>query len=386
MRRLSTKRAFLVAAVAATSIAAGCTSPSEIDAPYVWEGEHVVVRSDAPLEKWCAGSLSSVDAFVAEAKRVHETPKDAVVTSYVLADPLESYGVCPSYVSPETGQPAGGCAIEQTVYTRGLTAIQHELIHAVRAYHDLTPRFFEEGAASYWSGDAGAVVEDWTTLSLQATFAASRERFMTPSEYMLAASFTSYLVYTYGAPAQAEFLRRVDWDASLDEVETAFLHTNGVSLQGAFEDYHRNWPKCSLGAMGLASDCAGEAIPLACNTWGYTPSPELELDLSCDDPDTVGPLPSSLGSVVRQDVVLELTDPSATTIFLGIRPDDWDEEATIATFKACTADCAKAEPIQVPTNGVAYAILGTEPGRYLLRITRPAGSPAGVRVSWSCDS
>jgi hypothetical protein len=359
--------------IAVAAFAFACESTLEIDTPYVWDGEHVQVRSDASLDRYCGRTLESVDDLVGEAKRVHEAPDDLVVTSYVLARPLSEYGE----VCPKGELPVAGCARETTAYSR-LIRHDHELVHAVRDSVGLSPRFFEEGAATFWGGANGKPTVDWELVPIRDAMAAARERFLYPQENVAAAHFTGFLMHSFGVEAHAAFLREVNWNASSNEVEAGFVNVFGVSLDAAIDAYERDWPFCSLESMRLLSDCTGEAIPMPCTHTEVVFPLDHEIEMACDDPFVVGP---ERGWLWR-DIIFEVDTPEQRT--LSVYVDDFHEaDRTKVTLKRCDTDCALAEPFEIGPNGLPQADVNG-PGRYVLRVMRPEQNPATIQFGWRC--
>jgi hypothetical protein len=362
-------------------LVAGCGI--DIDAPHRWKGEHVEVRSDMPLDRWCNGFLPSVDSYVEHIKGMHDGPDDLRVTAYVLEDPADTYGACRR----------AGCARGRTTYTHRADSLYHELVHAVRSGRGNSPVFFEEGAATYWGGGDtpwfNAPSEPQLTDRLGDLVESSWNRRIQGMEYWHAAHFTGYLMHSYGRTANASFARRLDGDSSRGETARAFEGAMGATLEAAVEEYERTWLWCSGEAIQSSSFvCADEAFTITCGDDPEERRHTIDVDVYCDEATVTGPWydARSKDEWISRTVVVELLEAGRHRLSAHLHDDVWD---TRVTFKRCDTDCAEVDPIELfahdPYNVESWESLELEPGRYVLRVSRPAQHPTTVQIAWWCQ-
>ncbi|MCY0990658.1 hypothetical protein OV203_26175 [Nannocystis sp. ILAH1] len=339
--------------------------------PIVWKGEHVQVGTLLELDGWCPGTLARLDDYAAALKDRFHAPEAPIINYYLYAPPLSSHDLC------------GGnraCVVDGDVSTPELLDI-HELVHAVSATFGSMPHFFEEGAASYW-GRHYAV--DFRGLDIREVLAEHWSSGADPREYALAAHFTSYLVHTHGDEPYVALLQATSRDQSRSEFEATFADILGVSLDQAIDDYEANWPYCDpWAAQSSFYECGRPATVV-------TPGEgtEFDLDISCADPEVVGPsalgFPDRVPRIWRDlTIAVEVDQPSQIITFDV--PAVGEANTVLLEVKRCDSYCGDAStwPI-VPdrTEDPNVFVLSGAAGRYVLRVSRAADDPGPVRFRW----
>lgn len=337
--------------------------------PIVWTGAHVQVGTDLDLGEWCPGTLSRLDAYAGALKELFVAPRDHVITYYLYPPPLTEHDLC-------EGNRA--CHVKGAIFTTELFDA-HELVHGVSSAHGSMPHFFEEGAAAYWGQTDDVKFAD---LDLREALDEHWSGGADPFVYALAVHFTSYLVHTYGREPYAALLQRASREQSRAEFARTFERVLGVTLDEAIDDYEARWPSCGTWATHSSFyECARPATRLAPDDWT-----EFDLDLSCADPEVVGP--SALGfadGVARiwRDLTIEV-ETAEQTILFDI-PAPGEPNTVLLEIKRCDTFCGDASTWRAAPNNADdpnLYVLGGAPGRYILRVSRAAEDPGPVRFRW----
>ncbi|MCX4239369.1 hypothetical protein [Paraliomyxa miuraensis] len=183
-----------------------CAPPQDEAPPIVWSGEHLDIAPQDDAAEVCAGTLPYMDRYMglAGAALDVEVPR----TLYVLG-------------SEEEPNPCNAiaCQLGDTIYT-SQAPHEHELIHAARQSEPSAHRFFEEGEAVAFGGDAKRAFNDPTTwgsirdgLESCAGGVPLADRW-----YPRAGHLHAHLRRRHGAHATDELMRTVPRNATQDEV------------------------------------------------------------------------------------------------------------------------------------------------------------------------
>lgn len=359
---------FCALLVAIPFVAHGCGDDAE-PLPSAWKGQHVEIRTDLDLGAWCPGTLPRLDRQVGVLKDLFEVPDEYLVT-YYLYPPSSSDYPCDAHA----------CSNQDAVFTVDLPD-PHEIVHAVSSAHGDMPNFFEEGAASYWGASQYA---DFQGLDIREVLDASWSTRMTsPREYALAAHFTSYLVHTHGLAPYITLLQSTTEDQTREAFEAAFELSLGLTLDEALDAYLEQQPYCTVeSARTWPLACSQPGVTLATGEWTL-----LDLDISCDDPEVIGPTRAEFGWVSAPRIFREITIEServSNRVVMDF-PGPEASDGVEVELKRCDTDCDKVmfnwQRIQPGIENVWLI----PPGRYVLRVSRPADDPGPVRLRWHPD-
>ena len=337
--------------------------------PIVWEGAHVQVGTDLDLAEWCPGTLTRLDDFTGAIKQLFEVPDTHLVQYYVYPPPLSAHEVCPG--------DALGCAIDTAVHTTELFH-PHEVVHAVSEAHGGMPYFFEEGAATYWGKDPPPT-RFWGLDMREVLDTHWSKRSMGRRGYALAANFTAYLFRAHGLEAYQSLVRDTSWGQSRAQFEVVFADIYGVSLDEAIEDYEENWPYCEIADREAPFyECSRPATVLTGKT-------EFDLDISCADPEVVGPS-DRLGegeARIWRDLTVEIVSDLTGVAFSA--PALAEPNTVIVQVTACDSDCSGNATFTLVPDGTGiethsnWFVFDTLPGRHVIRVSRAADDPGPVR-------
>lgn len=346
--------------------------PAPETLPVAWVGEHIEVATELDLTDYCPGTLPRLDRHMGALKEVYEVPADYVVRYNLFPPPRPTFGCLKGVVA---------CFHDDTAYATDAFEV-HELVHAVSSIYDGMPRFFEEGAASYWGY---AVPADDSDLDIREVLDKNWTGGMGDNEYALAAHFISYIVYTHGHSSYLALLRNTSGHQTRAEFETSFEKSLGVSLAEAIDDYEEVWPYCDTRATQQWFDeCAQPPITLSRGD-----RRNFDLDISCANPEVVGPSSRlSLGETPRiwLDMTLEVESNNHDITFE--RPAMGEANTVIMEVKRCDTACGtvmKKRWTMTPddVDDTSMYNIGPSPGRYVVRVSRNADDPGPVRFEWS---
>lgn len=345
-------------AVAAMAFGVGaCEAPGPALPSLLEVGPHLSVGAADP-SLMCAGTWPYMDRYVGVLKAIHEVPLEYRVDYYWLPE-IEDQGVCP--VGHGCAYPGG------TVYSKKAIE-EHELVHAVRWFHDVSYSFIEEGAAEYWGAD------DWWTRPLEGE---TREAIQQADGeglyfgyYGRAGHFVSYLAAEHGADRLLALTRESGARDDLAAFEAAFEVSYGVALDEAVEEYEAEYPVCPRwqfrSAQGVCS-----AQPTALCVEGEDDL-RVRVSLSCDDPNTIGPRDGEIFT----HVVFEI--PWSNLLVLRVSgPDDGK-----AFLRQCEGGCGFSKTITV-NEEIVFPNSGLESypgGRYVMRLAVPEGTEGEFEV------
>ncbi len=349
-----------------------CLPDVEGDPPaVVWMGEHVEVRSELDLTTWCPGTLPRLDGQVGALKDLFAAPEELVI-SYQLHPPPLSGDLC--------AEGFLACYNKGSVFSSDLLDT-HEIVHAISASRRKLPHFFEEGAASYWGYHYPA---DFRGLDIREVLDKHWWSGMGPPEYALAAHFTSYLIHTHGVDRYRALLGETWRGQTRTEFESSFIHALGVSLDETIDNYEEKRPFCDVDSTQRRFyECSQPAIKLIPGEWST-----FAIDISCSDPEVVGPSPLGAGDGlprIWRDITIDLETYIQDLTFEV--PEAGEPNSVVMDVRRCDTYCADVMTYNwhlTPDNEIypneynLYAL----PGRYVVRISRTADDPGPVRFVW----
>lgn len=361
----------------------GVTQP-----PIVWTGEHVRIGTDLELEDWCPGTLDRLDGYTGELKELFSAPEEQVIGYYLFEYPLPmGTGSC--------RDAKDGCAYDGPDEVFLMTAhlpFEHEVVHTVGARQRKLPSFFEEGAATYWSDpavfpDARLAIRDVRTVLDERWDLVDGQE-----DRVLGAHFTSFLVHRWGMERYVELLHTKA--PSREQFEPAFAQIFGMSLDEAIDEYETIYDPqsyCTLETFRSSFYECGREPEYILDGSGEV---EFDIDLSCANPDVVGPRTDGGGPPrIWQDMTIEVDGPvgpdGKTNGYVEFDEPAPGEPSTVSVeIKACDTDCYEVasnrwilEPNRDP-DVVDFFTFRLRPGRYVMRVSRAADDPGTVRFRW----
>ena len=254
-----------------------------------------------------------------------------------------------------------------------------EIVHAVSAAHRGMPKFFEEGAASYWGY---AFPSDFRGLDVRAVLDERWSGGMSVAEYALAAHFSSYLIHTHGMAPFLALLRGARKKQSRENFEEVFKNVIGSSLDGVIDDYEEQWPYCDMATTQSSFyECGQPALKPPVGEWMT-----FDLDISCADPEVVGPsTPRGTFTTPRiwRDLTLDI-ETRVQSIEFEV-PGEGEPSSAVLEIKRCDTRCGEVMRnrfhLELERLGDGL-LLPLEPGRYVVRVSRAADDPGPVRFRW----
>jgi hypothetical protein len=361
MLRIHVRASLQAFLVAAGAVAAGCADdPSPPDpAPVVWVGEHVELATNGEAVA-CGGSWEYLDAFVAAA--VDDMGLEAGDPNryyFLTSEELDALDFCP---------PGTRCVEDGLVYTdRAIDT--HELLHAVRHAAVAFPlpgaTFFEEGlSVMYQQHPRSLDSEQDVIAALEST--PGLQGYMPSEYYGVAGHFTRFLAGEHGVEAVTAFVDDQGGTRTISDLDTLFDDHFGESLYTTLERYRSDYPSCSpLARTRHAVECSRPPV-----------EPEdqaisVSYELTCDDPDVLGPFDGRMWRSFTFDV----TKAGRYDLFNGIMPFDFTMEIV-----DCDRGCLGVD-IKTLGEGSIFITPVLDPGRYLVRLSRPVDSPGRVGIS-----
>lgn len=338
----------------------------------MWEGEHVRIGTDLDLDAWCPGTLTYVDEFagaVAAKLGVDRAP----FNYYVYPPPLRDHDVCV--------ENALGCWNRGAVFATTMPET-HEVVHAIDAGEGLMPLPFEEGAATYFGGYPPAVTVDYTELDLREELVAHWGESFAQRHYALFGHFTSYLIHTHGLDPYLALTRTTKLHTSRPAFDAAFEAAYDLPLDAAMDDYEANWPYCPVEAVQSSFfECERDPIVIQ-----GTEEKPFAFDISCGDPDVVGPQPN-VNDVQKlwNTATIEFADPGSYHNLMVEQPGVGEWNSVEIEFKRCDTDCRAVwrnmqvvRPAALDAAAPNWFTFDVEPGRYVMRVSRNADDPGPV--------
>lgn len=259
--------------------------------PIVWEGEHLRFGTDEALTRVCGGTLAHADNVAAYLGTILGHP-DAIVDYYWVPD-LEGTPCA-------TG--AYGCADGSAAFGKA-PFLQHELVHAVGGPFHSPNQAIEEGVAEAFGDDYPADAPSGDIASLLSTHGSGHK--IAYSEYPLAGHFASFLRVEGGDDALADAWRTLREGADWSRTRAVLEDVYGRPVEDTIADYEASYPLCDRTYFrDNGFECAQDAVRLP--TQGEDPNEVVvELDLSCDAPDVLGPRLGERWKTMTVDLVVD---------------------------------------------------------------------------------
>ncbi|MCX4240077.1 hypothetical protein [Paraliomyxa miuraensis] len=343
-----------------------CAPPQDESPPIVWSGEHLDFAPQDAAAEVCAGTLPYMDRYMglAGAALDVEVPR----TLYVLG-------------SEEEPNPCNAiaCQLGDTIYT-SQAPHEHELIHAARQSDPSAYRFFEEGEAVAFGGDAKRAFNDPTTwgsirdgLESCAGGVPLADRW-----YPRAGHLYAYLRRRHGAHATDELMRTVPRNATQDEAIAALEESTGLAFDDMIADLEAFDPFCEqpLWFRYPLHPCdAPEALRPRCD--GDIAIP-VGISLGCESTTALGPRDDEVFGYVAIDI------PTDGDYRIQAAPTG-DAHGMIE-IKECALGCS-SRFVALPYRELDFEVW-LPAGRYSLRFSRDADgadpSPMAVTIAGDC--
>jgi hypothetical protein len=244
----------------------------------------------------------------------------------------------------------------------------HELVHALR--HDAVryplpgATFFEEGLAVLYQVSMETVDADRDVMAALRSVANLRD-YMGFEYYGLAGHFTHFLAGEHGIEAVVAFVDDQAGARTIDDLDVLFTEHFGESLQAAVDRYRSEYPSCSHFARTRhAVECSQPPVQ------PVDGAIDISYELACDDPHVLGPIDGWMWRSFTFDV----TRADRYELFNIAMPFDFTMEIV-----DCDRGCLGIDG-STPGIGSIYTNPELEPGRYLVRLSRPVDSPGRVGV------
>lgn len=357
---------------------AACSDSQGVPLPEIkWEGEHL--RAGGDVDGVCEGNFSYMDALVGELQQRLGTPGEGFVDFYYF---VEGDDALNDHCNPDDAHVQVGCTNERQEVFSFEIPMEHELVHGVHAEVGFSHRFLEEGLAEYLGDDGVLPGRGEPTETLSEGIASATPHGLPLGYYALAGHFVSFLDSEIGTSAAMEHIDALGFGDSVDDVEAEL----GMGVEGGFpvlEDEYEAVPTCAQASYRDAEPMCNIAAPLFEHcTPNWDMSSDLYVDVNCSNPDVLGP---------RQDEIwtyrtFEILNAGTYSVLATAGSDEFAEGVVL---KRCASGCESA-PIAFSTQGeddfLAPEDVDLEPGRYLVRFTRPVEEPATIRIRFAGDA
>lgn len=322
------------------------------------EGEHVRVAADPGLEL-CGGTLAHMDDFVVRvaAEFGVEPPTGDERFTYYWLD-AEDFGrrtPCPDYV--------GGCAFQRDVYAKS-APLNHELVHSVSFAYGVGPQIFVEGLARAYEGlGSGREAQPMRPRNVWSFIDAN---WISPLNYDVAGSFTSYLVARFGLTDFLAVYRQLGVVSRHRAIDREFRDGLGVPLERTIVDFLDGNADClHEHADPKLSECSAPEL-----AWDGEYVAEYRR-LACEQDDVVGPFYGYDVVVLRSLVV-----PVEATYDIAVITDDPALAPSLAISLFPCTQCGDDLAIGVTAGHRSTVRLAA--GRYSLRLHGPAIGEARI--------
>ncbi len=317
--------------------------------PIIWEGQNLRYRTHEPADAVCAGSFEHLDQRAGYLAELFEST-EIVDYSWTPGDQLQAY--CSSSL---------GCARGSEAFS-ALALHEHELFHAVRARAAYAG--IEEGMATFFgddfrlstpNGDIRNILRNANTVGEIPT-----------SDYPKLGHFTSYIDAEFGTNALVELDHRSASDDSYSQFEVLVEGIVEVPLTEIISGYELDYPSCGTRAFrhdGFECGMPGVELP-GLEDDGI----DLEFEVSCSQPDTLGPR----NGEIWRNVPLTVFEDSVYEISVWPAQEPIDGSVI---FDRCGTSCFEHEDAFGLSAGIVANINPCmRRGTYLLRLTVPEGT------------
>ncbi|MCX4247075.1 hypothetical protein [Paraliomyxa miuraensis] len=345
--------------------ATGCEAedPAREIPPIIWSGAQLDYAPRPGAYELCEGTLPYMDRYVALVADAMGVEVDRSLV-YVHAS---GDGDLPCQ------EGVVGCAFFEGVYSK-VAPQEHEIVHGVRGWSGFSPGFFEEGAAEVFGDDARAAVRVMSNGSLmEGIEAASVETGLPLRWYPRAGHFAAHLHERYGPEVTQELLRRTDARAGEGRAIEVIEAVTGAGWDEIVEEYAKV-PECAQARYRYPLHGCEE--PTVLRAWcDGDESVGIIERIACDDPDTIGPRNGEMWTTIA----VEVPEDGDYRFVARLGEGAVGSEMTI---EECAVGCDKIMA-KVPMGGGNSMEVFLRKGRYALRLTRPEGEPAEVRMEIS---
>jgi hypothetical protein len=350
-----------IAAVVSWAMVASCADdigPPD-PAPVVWVGEHIELATNGEATA-CGGSWEYLDAFVGAALDDMGLEAEGPFRYYFLTtEELESVN--------DDSMPTGSrFAQGRRVYTN-LPVDTHELVHALR--HDAVRNplpgvtFFEEGLAVLYQKNTRTVDSDDVIAALESI--PNLRDYMGFEYYGVAGHFTRFLAGEHGIEAVVAFVDDQGGARTIGDLDVLFTEHFSEGLETTVERYRSDYPSCSHFARTRhIVECSQPPVE------PVEQAIDVSYELACDDPDVLGPV----DGMMWRSFTFEVTRADRYDLFNAVMPFDFTMELV-----DCDRGCLGID-LATPGIGTIYTTPDLEPGRYLVRLSRPVDSPGRVGI------
>ena len=358
-------------------VVVACTDPQGVPLPKLeWEGERL--RAGGDLAGVCDGNLAYMDALVGELQQRLGTPGEGVVDFYYFAEGDDALN---DYCHPDDSHLRVGCTNERQEVFSVQIPMEHELVHGVHAEVGFSHRFLEEGLAEYLGDDGVLPGRGEPMGTLSEALASAAPDGLPLGYYARAGHFVSFLDGQLGTSAMMERIDALGFRDSVDDVEAAL----GMGVEGGFAAVQAAYdavPTCAQASYRDAEPMCNVAAPLFahCST-EWNSSADVYVDVDCSSSDVLGPRDDRIWTYRTFELM-----NAGTYEILATGADE--DLADGVVLERCDGGCQSA-PIAIATLGeddfLVQQDVVLEPGRYLVRFTRPVDEPATIRIRFVGD-
>ncbi|MCY1058403.1 hypothetical protein [Nannocystis sp. SCPEA4] len=256
-------------------------------------GEHVSVAAD-PGHEMCGGTLAHMDAFVKRlSARLGAPPPmgDQKLVYYWLdEEDFQRRSDCVGFAACSRGREIFATTVP----------LNHELVHGVALHFGASKPFFAEGLAvsheglggSYYTGVEFSDQDTQSMLLLN-----GQDLRATSGGYERAGAFASYLMSTYGTDPFLRIYRDVRYKSGLGTIEDAFLSALDTPLETVISEFDEGF-LCTKTAYDFKiMECDAPLVE-----WDGAEY-LIDRELSCDEPDVIGPFDGEI--VTHQTIDIE---------------------------------------------------------------------------------
>ncbi len=341
-------RATLAALVAVCPLLLACEPAPAPEPDFEWRGEWLdILGFGSAPEQTCAGSFAYLDDFAGATAQ--EFGVSGQLGVYRWYSPAEFAADDPCMSA------AAGCTGSNGVFTR-LMPFEHEVVHLVNNRVVACPSVLAEGLAEVY-GTTSQTPEVWDVMPL---IRQSAQGPIALADYPLAGAFVADLIESYGLPDVLRLCELSGPYPDEDEFAAATEAALGDSLAqvlAAFADFD-----CSFEEYRSRHfECGGEPDLVV----GAEPV-ELELELDCQSPTTVGPRDQEIWTLAQVRVL----EPGTYLAELTTQTGSYDGlRVELAECVGCSASprvhdvasdgAAVAAPIQLNANDFMVRIFAS---------------------------
>ena len=188
---------------------------------------------------------------------------------------------------------------------------------------------------------------------------------MDSKHYGVAGHFTSFLVSEHGIENVVAFVDDQGGVNTIAQLDALFIQHFGEGLERAIERYRSDYPSCfHLARTRHPVECSRP--PIEPDEDGYI---NFRYDLTCDDPEALGPV----GGWMWHSFTFDVTRADGYDVSNAIMPFDFTAEL-VDCERGCGGSYTWSD------TGIFLWAPDLEPGRHLVRFTRPVEQPGPVTI------